>query len=284
MARLADGAPAPPARRRVPVLVYHEITTTPSLPGHLAVTPEDFASQLGCLRESSRTTIRAADLARAMADPGLDLPARAVVLTFDDGFADFGHTALPLLRRFGFTATLYVTTGWVTGGRPDGGRPDGGRPHGGRPHGTMSWSQVEAASQAGVEIGAHSVTHPELDQLPAAGLRRELRDGKSLLEDRLGAEVTGLSYPFGYSNRAVREAAAAAGYRYACAVANRVAALDDDRLAIPRLTMARTTSLPAFERAVLGGRLPAEFLARRALTKGYSAVRRGRSALNRFRP
>ncbi len=106
------------------------------------------------------------------------LPDRPVVLTFDDGYADFHSQAMPLLDRYDFTATLFVTTGWVRDAK---GSPD--RP----PPGPMlSWTQIEEALSAGIEIAAHSHTHPQLDQLSPARLRHELATGKSVLEDRLG--------------------------------------------------------------------------------------------------
>ena len=95
------------------------------------------------------------------------MPPRPVVLTFDDGFADFHDRALPLLARYGFTATVFVTTGWIA----DSGAPDAAHRRPGR---MLSWSQIAEAAATGVEIGAHSHGHPELDLLAAESLRREL--------------------------------------------------------------------------------------------------------------
>src|SRR5437660_1133399 len=143
---------------RVPILMYHEITTKPKLARHLAVSPAVFASQLDYLSAAGFTTLRAGDIAAALA-AGSDLPAKSVALTFDDGFSDFHDSALPELVRRGMTATLFVTTGWVTG------RAD---------HGALTWSHLRDAMAAGVEIGAHTICHPQLDQLPAADLAGEL--------------------------------------------------------------------------------------------------------------
>ncbi len=274
-----SGGSAAAVASRVPVLMYHEITAEPVLSPHLSVRPDEFALQLGYLRGGGFASLHAAELARLMKVGGGGLPAKPVVLTFDDGFADFHDCALPLLQRYGLTATLYVTTGWIA----DRERPGGaGSAAASRPRtGMLSWNQVEAAAAAGIEIGAHTECHPQLDQLSPSALRRELAGSKSLLEDRLGAPVTGLSYPFGYSNRRVREAAVAVGYEYACAVANRLACTSDDRFALPRLTIGRATRLPGFAQIVRAERLPPEFLAYRLLTKGWSAVRHARSALNR---
>ena len=270
---------SPTVARRVPVLMYHEITTDPVLSGHLAVRPDEFALQLRYLRGGGFSSLHAGEFARLMKGGGPGLPARPVVLTFDDGFADFYDCALPMLQRYGFTATIYVTTGWIGDVDRPGGTGSGGPARPGP--GMLSWSQVVAAAAAGIEIGAHTECHPQLDQLSPSVLRQELAGSKRLLEDRLGAPVTGLSYPFGYSNRRVREAAVGVGYEYACAVANRLASTSDDKFALPRLTIGRATRLPGFAHVVRAQRLPPEFLAYRLLTKGWAAVRRTRSALNR---
>ncbi len=283
--RVAEAGPqraaaqAPAREQRVPALMYHEITTGPLLPGHLAVTPESFAQQLGYLAGGGFTSLRGADLARLRQD-GRSLPPRPVLLTFDDGFADVHDAALPLLASHGITATLYVTTGWIPGGsRP---RPDGRALGVGLPGaGMLSWSQIEAIAAAGIEIGAHTQTHPQLDQLGPGALRRELADSKHELEDRLGMAVTGLSYPFGYSGSRVRAFARDAGYSYALAVGNRLIRDSDDEFALPRITMGRLTSLTDFARVSLAERLPAEYAGYRMLTAGWAVVRRARSVLRR---
>lgn len=247
---------------RVPILMYHELTARPQVDQRLSVTPETFADQLGYLHRGGFQTMTAQRLAQALKSADRQLPPKPVVLTFDDGYADFHDVALPLMARYGFTGTVYVTTGWKAG--------------------MLSWRQIEEVAAAGVEIGAHTVSHPELDQLPSAELRRELGLAKSAIEDRIGSAVTGVAYPFGYSNRRVREMTAAVGYEYACAVGNQLASPAADLFALPRLTIARSTRLPSFARTVAAGRLPLEFARYRTLTRGWSAVRRGRSVLRGF--
>jgi peptidoglycan/xylan/chitin deacetylase (PgdA/CDA1 family) len=148
----------------------------------------------------------------------------------------------------------------------------------------LSWRHLTELGDAGVEIGGHSTSHPQLDQLPPAALQRELRDSKDLLEQRLGRPVHSLAYPFGYSSRRVRAAVAAAGYRSAAAVANGCAGPRPDLLALPRLTIARSTQLGTFARIVHGAELRRIYFAQHALTHGYAAVRWCRSLLHRVRP
>ena len=257
----------------VPILMYHEVAGRAETASPLAVPPAAFAEQVAALAAAGFTTVTAAALAAAWAGRA-SLPERPVVITFDDGFADFHRAALPVLAEYGFTATVFVTTGWVEDAGP---LPPAARP---RPARMLSWQQIAESAGAGIEIAAHSHTHPQLDQLPAVQLAAELDTSRRLLEDRLGAAVPGMAYPFGYSGAPVRRAARAAGYRYACAVANGVARPGSDRFALPRLTVRRSTRPGTFGRVVRGQQVPLIYARDRSLTKGYAVVRRTRAVLN----
>jgi len=261
----------PVAPQRVPVLMYHEIAQRPETTSSLAVPAEAWAAQLAYLSAEGYQTVTAAQLAAALATGG-ELPARAVVLTFDDGYEDFHTRAMPLLARYGFTATVFVTTGWVQDAGP--------LPAGRRPGRMLSWSQIEEAAGAGIEVAAHSCLHPQLDQLAGTRLREELRVSRARLEDRLGATVAGVAYPFGYSSHRVRKAARDLGYAYGCAVGNAMATRQSDPFALPRLTIRRSTAMTAFQDLVQGRNIPRIYLKERALTKGWAVVRRSRGALH----
>jgi peptidoglycan/xylan/chitin deacetylase (PgdA/CDA1 family) len=259
---------------RVPILMYHEIAPRTETNSHLAVSPASFSDQLAYLHDEGYQTVTVAELSTALAGGRGSLPDRPVILTFDDGYADFHSQTMPLLDRYDFTATVFVTTGWVR---------DAKGPIGRRPPGDMlSWSQIEEAVSAGNEVAAHSHTHPQLDQLPPRVLRDELATGKAVLEDKLGCPVTGLAYPFGYSNARVREVAREVGHQYSCAVGNAMMNGESDQMALPRLTVQRSTAMPVFQQIVRGDNLNRIFLKDRALTKGWSVVRRSRAALGRF--
>jgi peptidoglycan/xylan/chitin deacetylase (PgdA/CDA1 family) len=256
----------------VPILMYHEIADRRDTASRLAVPPDSFARQVEHLYEAGYTTLTVCELAAILDGDPARLPERPVVLTFDDGFADFHGRALPVLRRYGFTATVFVTTGWIA----DAGRHAAGR----RPGRMLSWSQIREARAAGIEVGAHSHQHPQLDQLDPASLRTELTISKSLLEDALGSAVPSLAYPFGYSNARVRQMAREIGYEHACAVGNVIAAPGKDRYALPRLTIRRSTRPAVFD-CIAGGRKESLiFLKDRSLTKGWALVRRTRAVLS----
>ncbi|RFU38705.1 polysaccharide deacetylase family protein [Actinomadura logoneensis] len=268
--------------------MYHSVTDrpTPATRG-LSVPVAAFAEQMAYLAARGFAPVPFSALGASGPDPGASGNAsgasgsgraggpgtRPVVITFDDGYADFHENALPVLDRHGFAATVFVTTGWLA----DAGADAAGRPL----DRTLSWAQVAEAAAHGIEIGAHSHSHPQLDQLPDRALREELARSRGLLEDRLGAPVRTMAYPFGYSSARVRRMARAAGYDTACAVANRMAAGTADPLAVPRLTVRASTAPRTFARVVEGRDIPLIFFKDHVLTRGYAVVRRARYGLRR---
>lgn len=219
-----------PAHTRIPVLLYHAVSDDP--PAWIAeftVTAKEFEAQLDAVVASGRTPVTVGVLADHLAGRA-PLPPRPVVLTFDDGFADLpGPTAEALASRR-LPATAYLTTGAITRGRacllP--------------PAPMMALGQAPLLEQYGMEVGAHTATHPQLDTLPPSELRRELREPKAVLEDVLGHEVRHLAYPHGYNSPAVRRAVAAAGYASAVAVRHALSSETDERYRIARLIVRRT--------------------------------------------
>ena len=154
----------------VPILMYHSISDAPTPPTRaLSVGPAAFADQLGYLQRQGFTGLTFAELCRRCR-VGQPLPDRPIVLTFDDGYADNLREAAPILTRFGFPATVFVTTGWMD----DASLPAVRRP----PDRMLSWNQLAELSACGLEIGAHSHSHPQLDQLSERQLHAELAGPK----------------------------------------------------------------------------------------------------------
>jgi peptidoglycan/xylan/chitin deacetylase (PgdA/CDA1 family) len=256
----------------VPIVMYHAVTEhPPAATRRLSVTASSLEKQLAFLVDHGFTAMTFSDLADAFRT-GRALPKRPVVLTFDDGYADFAREAWPILRRYDVPATVFVTTGWIA----DAGHHAAGTPL----DRMMNWAQVRELAAAGIEIGAHSHSHHELDQLDDATLFRELVDSRAMLEEGIGATVRALAYPYGYSSMRVRFAARAAGYSCAAAVRNVRATPSDDLFMLPRLTICRGTDLTEFAAVVTGsdGRV---FRRDRLLTASWASVRAARRAAKR---
>ena len=98
----------------------------------------------------------------------------------------------------------------------------------------LSWTQLQDAVRAGVEIGSHAVSHRSLDALPETDLRDEVTRSKAILEDRLGVAVDSFAYPYGHHSGLVRRAVANAGYASACAVGYRMCCGGEEWLALSR--------------------------------------------------
>ena len=194
--------------------MYHSVSDAPAASTRaLSVRPAMFGAQLRYLRKQGFSGLTFGELCQRRRS-GQPLPARPIVLTFDDGYADLIEEALPIMIEQGFPATVFVTTGWLR---------DAARYAAGTPLDRMlSWGQLAELSSAGVEIAAHSHSHPQLDQISEPRLRVELAGSRRLLEDRLGHPVCSLAYPYGYSSKRVRAVAREIGYLQAAVVANAV--------------------------------------------------------------
>jgi peptidoglycan/xylan/chitin deacetylase (PgdA/CDA1 family) len=213
----------------VPVLMYHSISRHASERFRpYAVDPDVFIDHMSALRDAGYAVITVAEYVRMMDEPHPRWPSHPAVLTFDDAFSDFHTRALPVLQVHGFPATLYVPAGYVGGTSRWLARED----EADRP--VMSWEALREAVGAGVEIGSHSQTHPQLDLLPTIDVSREITDSKMVLEDQLQLPVGSFAYPFGYWNRSVRAAVVDAGYSSACAVRDLTSTTVEDRHTISR--------------------------------------------------
>ncbi|MCX4760892.1 polysaccharide deacetylase family protein [Streptomyces sp. NBC_01275] len=250
----------------VPILMYHAVAAEPNdATRALSVTPEAFAGQLAVIADRGLTPLTTADLA-ARWRAGRPLPARPVLLTFDDGYEGVHRHALPVLTRHGFPATLFVSTGWIRGAYDTGGGLDA----------MLDWRQVRELADAGVEIGGHSHTHPQLDQLDDVTLSAELTRCRYLVGDELGALPESFAYPYGYSSRRIRTAVRGHGFAQALAVGNSLARRAQGPYALRRVTVRRSTDAEEFERLLDGRAIARTFARDRALTKGYAVVRRTR--------
>ncbi len=233
-------------QRSIPILMYHSVSdrAQPRF-RKFAVSPALFAQQLAYLGQQHYTTLTVSQYVSAIST-GASLPERVVVLTFDDGFADFYTDALPILKQHGFAATLYVSTAFVnTTSRFLRRENETARP-------MLTWRQLIDVHDSGIECGAHSHRHLQLDVLPATLARDEITRCKQILEDKLASEISTFAYPYGYYRSIVKEIVRQAGYSSACAVRYRLSSLADDIFALSRLIVPANLDMKCFAELVGG--------------------------------
>lgn len=252
----------------IPVLLYHAITDAPSAwIAPFTVSRTTFARHLDVIEASGRTAISVETLHAASAGDRA-LPPRPLVITFDDGFVDLVETVAPMLAQRRLPATMFLTTGFLDRRSP------GGDP-------MLSWSAAAEVAEAGFEIGAHSVSHPQLDTVRTAVARYEVVASRRALQDRLGLPIRSFAYPHGYSDERVRRLVRTAGYSSAFGVKNALSHADDTHWSAARLMITSTTSDLALEEWLDGRGAPLASRRESWRTWGWRQYRRVRHVAQR---
>ena len=184
-----------PGTLEIPILLYHHVDAGRS-PGKLSVTPSQLELQVQALAAAGFQSITPADLRQAVLH-GAPLPARPLIITFDDGHANTYVYAFPILEKHGFDAVIYMVANrlWSTG--------------------FLSAAQLTELTEAGWEVGSHSLSHADLTTRAGRELRLEIFGSREQLEVSLGQEVTSFAYPFGAFSPKVADQVRAAGYQTA---------------------------------------------------------------------
>jgi peptidoglycan/xylan/chitin deacetylase (PgdA/CDA1 family) len=171
---------------RLPILTYHSVDASRS---PVSITPAQLRDHLSWLHDEGWQTL---SLDQLVAGHATGWPARRVVLTFDDGLESFAEHAWPELERRGFGAILFVISG-LAGGLSR--WP--GWPASAAPQRLLDLGAIRDLHRAGVEIGAHSVTHPWLTRLPLDEAASQILSSRARLEDAIGDRVRAFAYPYG---------------------------------------------------------------------------------------
>jgi peptidoglycan/xylan/chitin deacetylase (PgdA/CDA1 family) len=250
---------------RVDILMYHSIS---SEPGPTSIPVGTFARQMELLVETGCSVVSLGELAKYQRGER-ELPARTVMITFDDGFSDFADAAFPILKQHGLTATVFLPTGCMGGSESWIGANVPARP-------LMSWSVVEDLAKEGMEFGGHSVTHTDLTTLSPDALREEVGRSQQDIEDRLGKPTETFAPPYGRSSPRVREELARWS-RVSVGTGLGRASRDADLTDAPRIEMHYFRSASLF-RAYLEGRAEWYLTARKAARRVRSAMTAHRRA------
>jgi len=218
---------------RLPVLMYHSVSDQSEAdvaPYYRTTTsPKVFAEHMSLLHAEGWKTVGLKAGLQALGDEKATYQ-KVVALTFDDGFRDFHTAAFPILRQYGFGATVFLPIAFI-----------GKEPIRFKTHECLTWDEVRELHQAGIEFGSHTVNHPELVHLAWGEVEKEVRDSKTEIEQRLGVRVTSFAYPYAFP-RANRDFASRLGQLlretgYECCVTTDIGRADagTNLFAIPRL-------------------------------------------------
>lgn len=252
----------------IPILMYHSIDIQRAGPyRRWVVSPERFHQHMAVLAAGRYRPLTM----RAVADCLLGLhplPKRSVAITFDDGLRDFASGAVPVLEYFGYASTLFVvadrvgkTANWLA-------------PLGQGERAMLNWDELRQLTMRGVEIGAHTMSHPQLDILRNMVARQQIIESKAVLERELRCPVHSFAYPHGYATPAIRALVAAAGFHSACRVGHALSATSEDRFALSRIIMTEDIGADGLHALLEGHGLPVAPAADRLVSAGWRWVRR----------
>ena len=217
----------------VPILMYHAVEVKPRPPKykHFYVLAGEFAGQMRMLKRAGYQTVSFGALAAARAGTGT-LPAKPVLLTFDDGYRNLLPNVHPLLKALGFPYTVFLVSERV------GKTNDWVAPEGYDPTPLLTWEEIaQMQADSGVDFQAHTRTHPKLAEIGPDDVRRELVESKDTLEQRLQAPITTLCYPYGSVSDAVVDLASEAGYTQAVTTEFGRVRAGDPALRLPRISV-----------------------------------------------
>jgi peptidoglycan/xylan/chitin deacetylase (PgdA/CDA1 family) len=202
----------------LPVLMYHSVRPVVPKGNMLTVSTDTFERQMAFLKKNDYNVLPLDSLADYVGGKKR-IPSRAVVITFDDGYEDNYAYAFPILKKYGFAATVFIIVSKV--GNP----------------GRLSWEQIRQMQDSGlVSFGSHTLTHCFIDGFQSGNeVEREVCGSKQELEEKLGKKVSAFSYPMGRFTPISKQAVKKAGYSVAVATNPGSRFTNQDVLAFKRL-------------------------------------------------
>lgn len=214
----------------VPIIMYHYIEynrdSKDTIRISLTITPYWFEKQILWLKEEGYTIIPLEDL--VMAKNGQkQIPAKSIVLTFDDGYEDFYTDAWPVLKKYQVPATIYVISKFLD-----------------RPNYLRTWQLVQMATDSGrlISVGAHTRHHINLKQSSSSAILSEIADSKRDLEEIINQPVIHFAYPYGAYDSQAEEMVISAGFLSAATTQFGQVGAKTDMFALPRIRVGNYAS------------------------------------------
>ena len=212
---------------RIPILTYHSIDDSGSV---LSTPTHKFRDQMQILQDRRFNIISLKNLINLIRNKQ-PLSSKTVVITFDDGYKNFYLTAYPILKEFGFSATVFLVPGYI-------GKTSKWNTtlRGMTVLDLLEWSQIKEMANKGIDFGAHSMTHKALAKLSLEEARQEIIKSKLVIEEHINHDVTIFCYPYGITNSQVKEIVQAE-FQGACGTYMGFVGIDSDIYELPRIDM-----------------------------------------------
>lgn len=181
---------------RIPVLTYHSIDNSNSV---ISVSVVNFKKQVSFLKQKGYKTYSLLEIVNHI-KRGTFFPTKGIVITFDDGYKNNYTEAFPILKKYGYTATIFLTTGRC-GKSNSWPNQDPSIPQ----LSMLSWEEIREMSRYGIDFGAHTTNHPDLTQIAIDRTKLELIESKEAIEAQIDQPVELFSYPFGRFNKEIQD-------------------------------------------------------------------------------
>lgn len=221
------GTPLTTENIGVPVLYYHSID--PSEANELILSPEKLKKQLKYILDEGYIPLSMSELYAHLSN-NKEIPKKSIVITFDDGYMDNYTYAFPILKELGINATFFIITNGIDDGY------------------YMPKDQLIELDKAGMDIMAHTESHPYLSKYPYEIQLGELTRSKEKLENILGKPVDFLAYPYGDYNDDTLKATKEAGYKMAFTINRGLASSDTSLLELKRIYVSSIESFDTFKK------------------------------------
>ncbi len=176
---------------KIPILTYHSIDNSDSV---ISIDTTSFKDQMRFLKDYLFNVISLNEVVMHIRKKQ-PFAEKSIAITFDDGFKNIFSDAFPVLKEYGFNATVFLTTNYCERLNNWPGQPDSIKA---QP--LLSWAEIKEMSQTGMQFGAHTMNHPYLTRIPLKDAENEILSSKKIIEDQLQEEVKFFAYPYGDFN------------------------------------------------------------------------------------
>ncbi|MDT8303935.1 MAG: polysaccharide deacetylase family protein [Sedimentisphaerales bacterium] len=212
---------------RIPILTYHSIDNSGSV---ISTSPTKFESQMKYLHDKHFNVISLNKIVKCIYERQT-FPPKSVVITFDDGVKNFYSTAYPVLKEYGFTATVFLVPGYC-------GRNNqwDGQPKEIPVMDLLNWEEIREMADNSIDFGAHTMNHANLSRLLADQAREEIVNSKQVIQKYLKKDVLLFAYPYGRLTNEIKDIVKN-NFSGACSVKLDFVSLKSDIYTLPRIDM-----------------------------------------------